>query len=243
MARQASEPGLDRVDALGDAGEVAALDHLLDEAQLFVGGTDVVIPDRDGRGHVGLPDQVRAELLERRVGIERLVVGVTIEQSRCFVGHHLLEDRHDRLALGEPLPPDAGEDFGGVGLVERDRPGRPPVGESEPIELVEDPGIGRRRKSQHRQRAQVRLAEPRLEPAGECLVDQDGVEIHRHFGNTDAMAPGRDAGMQVGQRLLIREPCRLRHEAFDELQHAIGPIDEAFDNLVGIDPPSRLRPS
>ena len=38
MARQASEPGLDGVDALGDAGEVAALDHLLDEAQLFVGG-------------------------------------------------------------------------------------------------------------------------------------------------------------------------------------------------------------
>ena len=45
--------------------------------------------------------------------------------------------------------------------------------------------------------------------------------------------------MQVGQRLLIREPRGLRHEAFNELQHAIGSIDEAFENLVR----HRQRPS
>ena len=37
VARQAAEPGLHRVDRLGDAGEVAALDDLLDQPQLLVG--------------------------------------------------------------------------------------------------------------------------------------------------------------------------------------------------------------
>ena len=46
MAGQATEPGLDRVDALGDAGEVAALDDFLDQPQLLVGHARIVIPDR-----------------------------------------------------------------------------------------------------------------------------------------------------------------------------------------------------
>ena len=37
VARQAAEPGFDRVHRLDHAGEVAALDDLLDQAQLFVG--------------------------------------------------------------------------------------------------------------------------------------------------------------------------------------------------------------
>src|SRR5215468_537780 len=91
---------------------------------------------------VTLPDQVGAELLERCVGIHRLVVGIRIEQCRGLVGHHLLEDRHDRLALGEPLAADTGEDLGGVSLVERNSACAPAVWECQPIELVEDPGIG-----------------------------------------------------------------------------------------------------
>ena len=76
VTRQAAEPSLDRVDAFGDAGEIAALNDLLDEAKLLVGDAGILVPDRDGGGHVGFADQVGAELLERRVGIHRLVVGV-----------------------------------------------------------------------------------------------------------------------------------------------------------------------
>ena len=118
-----------------------------------------------------------------------------------LVGHHLLEDRHDRLALGKPLAADAGQDLGGIGLVERDGTGRPAVGKRQSVELIEDSRMGGRREAHHREGAQMSLAEPRLEPADERLVDQDGVEIHRHLGNTDAVTLGRDAGMQVGQRL------------------------------------------
>ena len=48
---QASEPGLDRVDALGDAREIASLDNLLHEPKLFVGGTHI--------GSVSLPMRTR----------------------------------------------------------------------------------------------------------------------------------------------------------------------------------------
>ena len=204
VAGQASEPGLDGVHALGDAGEVAALDDLLDQPQLLVSDTRVFVPDRDGGRHIGLADRVGAEFLERRVGIHRLVVGVGIEQRRGFVGHHLLQDRDDRLALGEPLAADAGQDLGGVGLVERDGAGRPAVRKRQPVELIEEARMGHRRKSHHGEGPQMRLAEPRLEPADERFVGEDRIEIHRHLGDADAVTPGRDAGMQVGQRLRVR---------------------------------------
>ena len=73
----------------------------------------------------------------------------------------------------------------------------------------------------------MRAAEPRLEAAGQILVDQDGVEMHRRLGHAHALAAGRDAGMQVGQRLGVIEPLGLGHEAFDQREHAVGAIDEA----------------
>ena len=63
VARQASEPRLDRVDGLAHAGEVAALDGLLDQTQPILGDAGIVIPDRDGRGDIGLADEIGAELL------------------------------------------------------------------------------------------------------------------------------------------------------------------------------------
>ena len=41
--------------------------------------------------------------------------------------------------------------------------------------------------------AQMRVAEPRLEPAGERLIGQQRIEVHRRLGHADAMALGRDA--------------------------------------------------
>src|SRR5216684_4044293 len=67
------------------------------------------------------------------------------------------------------------------------------------------------------------------------LIDQDGIEIHRHFGDADAVTPRRDARMQVGQRLGVRKPCSFRHKALDELQHPVGPVDKALEYLVRVD--------
>src|SRR5690606_41916089 len=47
------------------------------------------------------------------------------------------------------------------------------------------------------------------------------------FGHAHAVAFGRDGRMKVGQRLAIIEPGAFGHEALDELEHAVGAIDEA----------------
>ena len=101
----------------------------------------VLVPDRDGRGDIGLADIVGAQFLQGHVGIGRLVGGVGVDEGRRLVGHHLLDDGGDRLALGEPLPPDLGQQLHRFGLVEQDRAGRPAIGEGEPVQLVEDAGM------------------------------------------------------------------------------------------------------
>ena len=219
---------------LDHAGEVAALDDLLDQPQLLVGEARIVVPDGDGRGDVGLADDVGAELLERGVGIHRLVVGVGVEKRRGLVGHHLLEDRGDRFALGEPLPADLRQQLRRVGLVEHDRAGRPAIGEGQPVELVEEAGGRGGRKPDDGQHPQMRVAQHRLEAAGQRLVGQHRVEMHRDFGDADALAFGRDGRVQIGQRLRVVEPGALGHEAFDELEHAIGAVDEAAQRFAGV---------
>ncbi len=94
-----------------------------------------------------------------------------------LVRHHLFQDGGDRFSLGEPLPPDSGKQLYRFGLVEQDRPCRPAIGEGEPVQLVENAGIGCGRESDDGQRAQVMGAEPRLEPAGQRLVGEERVEI------------------------------------------------------------------
>src|SRR5574337_1838453 len=65
VTRQRTQPRLDGVDPLAHAGEIAALNGLLDEAKTLVGDTRVLAPDRDGRGDIGLADEIGAELLQR----------------------------------------------------------------------------------------------------------------------------------------------------------------------------------
>lgn len=42
--------------------------------------------------------------------------------------------------------------------------------------------------------------------------------------------------MQIGQRVAVIEPIDLGHEPFDQLQDAVGPIDEAVQQLPRIAP-------
>jgi hypothetical protein len=68
MTGETAEPGFERVDRLAHAGEVAALDRLLDEPQPLAGDPEILVPDRDRGTDIGLADEVGAELL-RRPGI------------------------------------------------------------------------------------------------------------------------------------------------------------------------------
>ena len=48
------------------------------------------------------------------------------------------------------------------------------------------------------------------------------------------MAPGRDRRVKIGQCLGIGEPRRLRDESLDKPKHAVGPVDNAIEELMGI---------
>ena len=81
----------------------------------------------------------------------------------------------------------------------------------------------------------MRVTEARLKTARERLIGQQCVEIHRRLGDAHAMTLGRDRGMKIGQRLGVIEPAAFRHEALDELQDAIGAIDEAAQRFMRVD--------
>src|SRR3546814_9260170 len=70
---------------------------------------------------------VAAQHLKRQVGIDHLVVGITVEQLRGLVVHDLAQQRGDRLALVEPLPAQLGQRLGRVTLVERDEARDPAI--------------------------------------------------------------------------------------------------------------------
>ena len=80
----------------------------------------------------------------------------------------------------------------------------------------------------------MRAAELGFEAAGQLLIHQDGVEMHRGFGNAHALTPGRDAGMQVSQRFRVIEPFGLRHEALDQRQNPVGAVNEACQRRAPI---------
>ncbi len=234
VAGQRSQPGLHGVDRLGHAGEVAALNGLLDQPELGAGRGGVLVPDRHRRRDKGLADHVRAQVLQGGVRVERLVVRVGIQERGGLVGHHLLQDGGDGLALGEPLTADLRDQLGRVGLVEADRAGRPAVGKGQPVQLVEQPRPGRGRKARDGQDPQMGRAEARLEPAGQRLVGEQHVQVHRRLGDPDPVPIGRDRRVQVGQGLGVGEPGRFRDEALDQRQDAIGAVDEAAQDLAPV---------
>ena len=81
----------------------------------------------------------------------------------------------------------------------------------------------------------MRVAKARLQPAGQRLVSQQRVEMHRHLGHAHTMPVGRDGGVQVGQSLAVIEPTAFGHEAVKQRQHAVRAIREAAQGLPWID--------
>jgi len=170
---------------------------------------------------------IAAQGLKRRIGIERLVVGIAIDQWRRLIGQHLAQDSSDRLALGEPLPTQAGQDLGRRRLVERDEARHPAIGEVLMVERVENAGAGGVRETKDGQRAQMLLAQHRLQPADERRIHQNAVEIHRRFRNIDGMALCRNRPMQEGQRLSVIERADLGQEAGQKVQYPLGLLPKA----------------
>lgn len=185
MPRQAAEPGFNGVHRLDHAGEIAPLNDLLDQSQLFISGIGIRIPNRDSRRDKGLSDLIRPQFLQCCVGVYRLVVGVGIEQRRHLIGHDLLKNGADRLSLGEPLPTNLRQQLGGIGLVDHDCAGRPAIRESQAIEVIQN---SRRRcagEADDRQNTHVGRAQHRLKTTSQRLVGQQRIDVHGNLGHPD----------------------------------------------------------
>ena len=124
-------------------------------------------------------------------------MGVGVEQARGLVSHHLLEDRCNRFALGEPMAPDFRQQPCGIGPVEHDRAGRPAIGKGKPVQFVQNSGRRDGREADHGQHPQMGLSKHRLETPDQGLVGQYRVQIHRYLWHADALAFGRHSRMQV----------------------------------------------
>lgn len=81
------------------------------------------------------------------------------------------------LRLANHCRRNAGQQLGGVRLVEKDRPRGPAIRKGEPVEIVENPSRRRGRKAVDRQDAQMGGAEPRLEAAGQRLIGEKRIEV------------------------------------------------------------------
>src|SRR3546814_4137624 len=102
---------------------------------------------------------VAAERLQRLVGIDHLVVRVTVEQLRRAVVEHLAQQSGDRLALVEPLAAQRCERLRRQRLVERDEARDPAVAEILVIERVENAGPAEAREAEHGERSDVERSE------------------------------------------------------------------------------------
>ena len=75
----------------------------------------------------------------------------------------------------------------------------------------------------------MRGPEPGCQPTHQRVIGQHCVEMHRDLGHADALAPGRNGRMEVGQGLGVREPGDFRHEPVEQIDQPVGAADKTGD--------------
>src|SRR5207253_930731 len=59
--------------------------------------------------------------------------------------------------------------------------------------------------------------------------------MHGNLGHAHPMTSGRDCRVKIGQGPRVGKPCGLRNESLEKLEHTVGTVDEAIEELMGID--------
>src|SRR3546814_6680315 len=137
---------------------------------------------------------IAAERLERLVGIENLVVSVAVEQLRRLVVEDLAQQRGDRLALVEPLPPKRRQGLCRDRLVERDEARDPAIAEVLVMEGIEDARPAEARKAENSEREDMKVNETRLQPPDQRCVGKDTVTTPCRLGSSEGRRVGKERG-------------------------------------------------
>jgi hypothetical protein len=121
-----------------------------------------------------------------------------------------------------------------LGFVEAQKARTPAIRKAQAVEVVQNPRPGRGREAPHRHHAQVLVAQHGRQATDQRGIGQQRVDMERHFGHADAVAPRRDGGVQVGQRLAVIEPGDFRHHAIEQVEDAIRFRDEGLQPLAPV---------
>jgi hypothetical protein len=180
------------------------------------------IEHRHRGGEIAEGDLIAAQFLQGGIGVGRFVAGVGIDQRAFLLEDRFAQQRDDVLPFCKPLAAQAGEFFFRLGFVQAEKACAPAIRKAQAVEVVQNPRPGRGRKAPHRYHAQVLVAQHGRQATDQRGVGQQRVDVERHLGHADAVAPRRDGGVQVGQRLAVVQPGNLRRHAIEQVEDAIG---------------------
>jgi hypothetical protein len=146
-------------------------------------------PRRDRGGDIGRARDIGAELLQRHVGIRALLAASLSTSVDCSLVITSFRIAATDLRLANHWRRMRATMRAASVLSSRIARVAPAILEGQAVQLVEDPGRGGGGKA--RGASGVRrcaVAQPGLEPAGERLIGQQRVEMHRHLGHAHALA-------------------------------------------------------
>src|SRR5690349_4721744 len=92
----------------------------------------------DRRRHVAVSDRIASQLLQRRVRLRGLVSGIGVDEWAFLLEDSLAQERCNALSIGKPLAANAFDLSFRRDFVETDETCHPAIGNTKPIEIIED---------------------------------------------------------------------------------------------------------
>jgi len=99
--------------------EAAAINNALNASDARLGSRSIFIHDANGCRQISVRYIVAAEVLERCIGVNGLIVSIAVDQGSRLIHQCFFEQRDNRLTLGKPLPPRLSNDLRGFRFGER----------------------------------------------------------------------------------------------------------------------------
>jgi len=92
-----AKPSVNRVDLLMYGDEAAAINNALNASDARLGSRSIFIHDANGCRQISVRYIVAAEVLERCIGVNGLIVSIAVDQGSRLIHQCFFEQRDNRL--------------------------------------------------------------------------------------------------------------------------------------------------